>query len=244
MSAVTSVYAVLFYVATTLLVLGLARKIWQYARTPQPLKIPTTPAPTTATGVVWRTVKEVTVFSSLFKANKWIWLFGWIFHFALLLVLMRHLRYFQDPVWFWVPWVQPFGKYASFAMVGGLAGLWARRILVDRIRYITSPSDHLILLLLVSIGLSGITMKFYAPAHTDIVAVKEFFMGLMSFHVVELTPDPVLLVHLALVATLMIIFPISKLLHVPGVFFSPTRMQIDNPREKRYVSGWTAGGEQ
>ena len=242
MSAVTSVYAVLFYVATALLVLGLARKIWQYARTPQPLKIPTTPAPTTATGVVWRTVKEVTVFSSLFKSNKWIWLFGWIFHFALLLVLMRHLRYFQDPVWFWVPWVQPFGKYAAFAMVAGLAGLWARRILVDRVRYISSPSDHLILLLLISIGLSGIIMKFYTPAHTDIVAVKQFFLGLMSFHIVELTPDPVLLVHLALVATLMIIFPISKLLHVPGVFFSPTRMQIDNPREKRYVSGWTAAG--
>ena len=242
MSVVTSVYAVLFYVATALLVLGLARKIWQYARTPQPLKIPTTPAPTTVPGVVWRTVKEVTVFSSLFKSNKWIWLFGWMFHFALLLVLMRHLRYFQDPVWFWVPWVQPFGKYASFAMVAGLAGLWARRILVDRVRYITSPSDHLILLLLISIGLSGMVMKFYAPAHTDIVAVKQFFMGLMSFHIVELTPDPVLLVHLALVATLMIIFPISKLLHVPGVFFSPSRMQIDNPREKRYVSGWTAAG--
>ena len=244
MSAVTSVYAVLFYFATALLVFGLARKIWQYARTPQPLKIPTTPAPTTATGVVWRTVKEVTVFSSLFKSNKWIWLFGWMFHFALLLVLMRHLRYFQNPVWFWVPWVQPFGKYASFAMVAGLAGLWARRILVDRVRYITSPSDHLILLLLVSIGLSGMTMKFYAPAHTDIIAVKQFFIGLMTFHIVELTPDPVLMVHLALVATLMIIFPISKLLHVPGVFFSPTRMQIDNPREKRYVSGWTAGGQQ
>jgi nitrate reductase gamma subunit len=244
MSAVTSVYAVLFYVATALLVLGLARKIWQYARTPQPLKIPTTPAPTTVSGVVWRTVKEVTVFSSLFKSNKWIWLFGWMFHFALLLVLMRHLRYFQDPVWFWVPWVQPFGKYASFAMVAGLAGLWARRILVDRVRYITSPSDHLILLLLISIGLSGMIMKFYAPAHTDIIAVKQFFIGLMTFHVVDLTPDPVLLVHLALVATLMIIFPISKLLHVPGVFFSPTRMQIDNPREKRYVSGWTAGGQQ
>lgn len=242
MSAVTSVYAVLFYVATALLVLGLARKIWQYARTPQPLKIPTTPAPTTVPGVAWRTVKEVTVFASLFKSNKWIWLFGWIFHFALLLVLLRHLRYFQDPVWFWVPWVQPFGKYASFAMVAGLAGLWARRILVDRVRYITSPSDHLILLLLISIGLSGMIMKFYAPAHTDIVAVKQFFIGLMTFHIVELTPDPVLLVHLALVATLMIIFPISKLLHVPGVFFSPTRMQIDNPREKRYVSGWTAAG--
>jgi len=240
MSAVTSVYAVLFYAATALLVFGLARKVLQYARTPQPLKIPTTPAPLTVPGVAWRTVKEVTVFASLFKSNKWIWLFGWIFHFGLLLVLLRHVRYFQEPVWFWVPLIQPFGKYAAFAMIVGLGGLWARRILVDRVRYITSLSDHLILLLLVSIGISGLVMKFVPAAHTDIIAVKQFFIGLMRFDIQPLSPDPVLLVHLALVATLMIIFPISKLLHVPGVFFSPTRMQIDNPREKRHVAGWTA----
>jgi hypothetical protein len=45
---------------------------------------------------------------------------------------------------------------------------------------------------------------------------------------------------LALVAALMIVFPVSKLLHAPGVFFSPTRNQVDNPREKRHVAGWSA----
>ena len=74
-----------------------ARKIWIYKKTPAPLKIPTTPAPTTRSGVAFRMVKELTVFESLFKSNKWIWLFGWIFHFGLFLVLLRHLRYFTDP---------------------------------------------------------------------------------------------------------------------------------------------------
>jgi len=46
------------------------------------------------------------------------------------------------------------------------------------------------------------------------------------------------LVHLALVASLMIIFPFSKLLHAPGVFFSPTRNQADNSRDKRHVTPW------
>ena len=67
---------------------------------------------------------EVVLFESLFKSNKWIWLFGWLFHFGLFLVLARHLRYFTQPVWFWVDIVQPFGKYASFMMVAGLGGLW------------------------------------------------------------------------------------------------------------------------
>jgi hypothetical protein len=40
------------------------------------------------------------------------------------------------------------------------------------------------------------------------------------------------------VAILMIIFPISKLLHAPGVFFSPTRNQMDNSRERRHIASW------
>ena len=238
MSAVTLTYTLLFYLATVILVGGVAYKISIYARTPAPLKIPTTPAPTTRTGVVFRMLREVTVFESLFKSNKWIWLFGWMFHFALLLVLLRHLRYFTQPVWFWVDLIQPFGKYAAFAMIAGLGGLWARRILVDRVRYISSLSDHLMLALLVAIGLTGLGMKFVA--HTDIVALKTFFLGLMIFDFQPLPEDPLLLVHLGLVATLMIIFPVSKLLHAPGVFFSPTRNQVDNPREHRHVAGWSA----
>jgi len=123
-------------------------------------------------------------------------------------------------------------------MVAGLAGLWARRILVDRVRYITAPSDHLMLALLMGIGLSGLAMKYVA--HTDIVAVKQFFLGLMSFSIQPLPGDPVLLIHLSLVALLMIVFPISKLLHAPGMFFSPTRYQVDNPREKRHLAPWAA----
>lgn len=238
MPALTIVYALLFYAAAAMLAGGVAYHVWLYARTPQPLKIPTTPAPTTRAGVVLRMFKEVTLFESLFKANKWIWLFGWMFHVALLLVLLRHLRYFTDPVWSWVALIQPFGIYAGFAMLAGLAGLWARRFLVDRVRYISSPSDHLMLALLVAIAASGLVMKY--AAHTDIVALKEFFLGLMVVSWQPLPADPVLLIHLALVAALMIVFPMSKLLHAPGVFFSPTRNQADDPREHRHVAGWTA----
>ena len=92
MSALTVLYALLFYAATAILVAGVARKCWVYARTPQPLKIPIPPAPTTRRGVVLRMLLEVTLFRSLFRANKWIWLFGWILHVALALVLVRHLR--------------------------------------------------------------------------------------------------------------------------------------------------------
>lgn len=246
---VTVVYTLLFYAATLILVIGVGRKIYTYTKTPAPLRIPTTPAPVTRTGVIARMAREVVLFESLFKSTKWTWLFGWIFHMALFLVLARHIRYFQDPMWSWVQFIQPFGRYASFVMLAGLAGLWARRVLVDRVRYISSPSDHLILALLISIGVTGTLMgglltQFGLPEafafRTDIVQVKQFFLGLMTFDWHQLPSDPMLLLHLALVATLMIVFPISKLLHVPGVFFSPTRNQVDNPREKRTVADWAA----
>ena len=238
MTLLTIFYTVLFYFATGVFVIGLAVKIRSYAKTPAPLKIATTPAPVTTGGVSLRMAREVIFFESLFKSSKWTWVFGWTFHFALLLVVLRHLRYFQEPVWLPVVLIQPFGTYAGFALVGALGGLWARRWLVDRVRYISTPSDHLMLALLIAIGLTGMAMRFVA--HTDIVAVKVFMLGLMRFDWQPVPADPVLLVHLALVAGLMIVFPVSKLLHAPGLFFSPTRNQADNAREVRHVSAWAA----
>jgi nitrate reductase gamma subunit len=242
MSFLTGLYAFLFYFATVVLLTGLIRKVVQYARTPAPLKIPTTPAPTTTGGVVLRMAREVVFFESLFRGNKWTWIFGWVFHFGLFLVTLRHLRYFVDPVWLPIQLIQPFGIYGGIAMVLGLAGLWARRFLVDRVRYITAPSDHLILALLILIGVSGLMMSFVV--HTDVVAVKDFFRGLMAFDLHPLPADPFLLLHLLLVVGLMLIFPYSKLLHAPGLFFSPTRNQADNPREKRHIAPWAERLEQ
>ena len=159
-----------------------------------------------------------------------------MFHFALLLVTLRHLRYFQEPVWWWVNVIQPFGMYAGYAMVIGLLGLLARRIFVARVKYISAPSDYLMLVLILAIGITGLAMKFIS--HTDIVAVKEFMLGLMYLDIQPMPTDVLFIAHLSLVILLMLVFPFSKLLHAPGVFFSPTRNQVDNSREKRHVADW------
>jgi nitrate reductase gamma subunit len=238
MSAATVLFALAFYAAAALLAGGLAWKIRDYARTPAPLRIPTTPAPTSRGGVALRMLREVALFESLFKANIWLWSFGWLFHMALLLALLRHLRYFTEPVWTWVAWIQPFGVYAGMAMVAALGGLWARRLWVPAVRHVTTPSDHLMVALLLAIGLSGLSIKYLHP--TDIVAVKAFFLGLVAFEWQPLPAHAGLYVHLALVVLLMAVFPFSKLLHAPAVFFSPTRNQTDDAREKRHVAPWAA----
>lgn len=229
-------FAILLYLATLVFIVGLTYRISVYTRTPAPLKIPTTPAPTNTGGVVLRMIREVFLFESLFKANLWTWGLGWLFHASLALVLLRHLRYFTEPVWAWVALIQPFGMYAGITMLLGVAGLWARRIFVERIRYISTPSDHLMLVLFLAIAISGLVMSFVV--HTDVIAVKGFMLGLMYFDWQALPSSIALYLHLFLVAVLLMIFPISKLLHAPGLFFSPSRNQADNPREKRHITAW------
>ena len=131
--------------------------------------------------------------------------------------------------------MQVAGHYAAYLMLAGLLGLFARRVFVDRVRYISVPSDYLILVLIIAIAGSGLMMKWFP---SDILAIKLFFTGLLTFNFSELPSDTVLLIHLSLVIALMIIFPYSKLLHAPGLFFSPTRNQVDNARSKRHVAGW------
>jgi len=117
--------------------------------------------------------------------------------------------------------------------------LWARRLFVDRLRYISALSDHLLLLLLMAIGGSGLAIRYFAP--TDIVALKAFVLGLMHPPWQALPGDAALLLHLAAVALLMLVFPFSKLLHAPGLFFSPSRNQMDDARERRHAPApWTA----
>jgi len=232
-------YASLFTVAFFVLIIGLGIKIFQYSKVPAPLKIPVTPAPLTKGGVAFRLAKEAILFASLFRSNKWTWLFGWMFHMSLFIVLAIHLRYFVQDVPTWLVLLQPIGKYAAFTMVIGLIGLYLRRYYVARIKYISSPSDYAWLVLLILIGLSGITMRFIT--HTDIIQVKAFALGLTTFNPQlwqDLPLDFPLLVHLLLVAILMILMPFSKLLHIPGLFFAPTRNQTDTPRESRHISSW------
>lgn len=236
--------AVLLLAATLFMLGGLARKARQYRNTPAPLKIPVTPAPKSAGGVVLRLAKEVIFFAALFRSNKWTWIFGWMFHFALLLAFARHLRYVITPdgmfgfIWplISLELVQSAGRYAGLAMVVGLLGLLGRRIFVARVRYISAPSDYLMLVLLMVIAISGLVMSFIS--HVDIMQVKAFMLGMFGLDFKELPVSGPLLVHLSLVIVLGFILPISKLLHIPGVFYSPTRNQVDNPREKRHISPW------
>jgi nitrate reductase gamma subunit len=224
------------YLALAVFLLGFAWRIWLYARSPAPLKIPTTPAPVTSVGVAFRLFTEVAFFNSLFKGNKWTWLGGYLFHVALLVVLLRHTRYFIDPLPHLFSYIQIAGVVAGVAMVAALGFLFVRRLVVERIRFISSSADYAFLLLLLAIGLTGLLMTcVYRP---DVVAIKGAMIGWVTFQGFQTPGDALFVLHFLLVLLLMFVFPFSKLMHVGGIFFSPTRNQVDNPREVKHVNPW------
>lgn len=241
MSGMTLFYTIFAYLAVVIFIAGFLARVWKYATTPSPLRIAQTPAPTTSGGVVNRMAQEVVLFKSLFKSNRVIWVGGYLFHLILLLVLIRHFRFFFASVPEVLRFITTFEMFAGFIMLGALGYLFMLRLVVDRTRYISVFADYAILLLLMGIAITGISMKYASGA--DIENIKSFTMGLVTFSPVDMPAQANFIIHFTLVLLLIIYFPFSKLMHAGGLFFSPTRNQIDNPRKVRHINPWAGGGE-
>ena len=236
-SLLSVVFMMMAYGAIAIFVLGFLSKVARYAKTPSPLKIPLTPAPTSMVGVPFRVLGDVLLFKSLFKGNKWTWIGGVAFHWAFLFVVLRHLRYFIYPVPAWVMALQNVGIYAAYVLPLAVIYLFMRRTTVDRTVFISSLQDYFALALIFFIAVTGLLMKFYVRPF--MVDIKGFIFGLVTANPSAVPADPVFLLHITLVMILLAYFPFSKLMHAGGIFFSPTRFQVDNPREKRHVNPWS-----
>jgi nitrate reductase gamma subunit len=242
LSLLSGIFIALGYISALIFFGGLFYKLWGYATTPSPLNIPITPQPKTVTGVVLKNFRLISTFESLFIANKWTWVGGYALHLVLLFVLLGHLRYIVEPLGATLTLIQPLGMIAGLLMPLPLIYLWVHRKTVDRLNYITSGADIFALALLLLIALSGITLRLLY--HPDVAAVKEFMLGLVLLSPVNIPSNPIFLIHFSLVVVLGIYFPFSKLLHAGGIFFSPTRTQVENAREVRYVNPWASSEEK
>lgn len=233
------VFNLLAYVVAVIFVLGFFSKVVAYFKTPSPLKIPVTPAPKSSAGVVIRLIPEILFFRSLLRggtAEKILWLGGWLFHVSFLLIILRHLRYFIYPVPEWIMSMQQIGIWAAWVFPLTLLILIARRFLNDRFATISLFQDYFVLILIISIGITGLLLKYFV--RTNLVDVKAFILGLLTLHPTTVPDSPLFLIHFSLILFLLVYFPFSKLMHAWGVLMSPTRMQTDNPREVRHVTPW------
>lgn len=266
--------------ALLLFLAGIAWRVVQWARVPVPFRITTTcgqqrslpwirgggpDCPGTPRTALVRMAGEVLLFRSLFRntraaltsdgnlvygSNKYLWLAAIVFHYSFLVVVLRHLRFFVDPVpGFLVLLEQVDGFFqvgvpavyiTSFTLVAALLYLLWRRLAEAQVRYISLAGDYFALFLLLGIGVSGWLLR-YTNLRTDIVQVKELVTGLWSLQPGAIAgASAVFYVHLFLVCSLLAYFPFSKLMHAPGVFFSPTRNLPNDNRARRHVNPWAA----
>ncbi len=214
-------------------------------------------------GVVIRMALEVLVFRSLLRNTKaklypaenrlaygtslGLWAAAMAFHWSMLVILIRHLRLALSPVPAVVTFVEkadglletgvPVFFVTTILFLAALVFLLGRRLLDPQVRYISLVDDYFPLLLLLGIGLSGFWLRHFAKA--DVVGIKELVVGLASFHpVLPAAIHPLFFGHLFLVSMLLIYFPFGKLVHMPGVFLSPTRNLANNNRRVRHVNPW------
>lgn len=265
------------YAAVTVFLVGVVLRVVRWAGSPVPFRITTTcgqqkslpwiksswlESPYTRLGAVCRMALEVLLFRSLFRntkvelrkgprlvygEEKYLWLAALAFHWCFLVILLRHLRFFLEPV---PGFVYALHTLDGFFQVGAPELLWSnlfivaalgyllwRRINNSQVRYISLFTDYFALFLLLGLALSGIFMRYFTKV--DLRAVKELAMGLVTFSpTVPAGVDWLFFVHLMFLSALIAYFPFSKLMHMAGVFLSPTRNLANTNRAVRHVNPW------
>jgi nitrate reductase gamma subunit len=273
------------YLALATFFVGIVARVIGWGRSPVPFRIPTTGGqqwslpwikhsyidnPKNTTGVVLRMIFDILLFRSLFRNTKlqfksgpkigyewekWLWVAALAFHYSFLVVVLRHLRFFTEPIPAFVKTIEhldgfiqagvaPFPGFmvpvvliSGFVLLGAATFLALRRIFVPQVAYISLPVDYFPLFLITAIGFTGLLMRYLLKV--DIVRVKELTLGLVTFH--PTVPEGIgvlFYIHLFLVSVLLAYFPFSKLMHMAGVFMSPTRNLSNNSRFVRHVNPW------
>jgi len=272
-----SLFVIIPYAAIAIFLIGIALRVVRWSKAPVPFRIPTVcgqqkslpwiksgylESPWTWLGVVGRMALEILLFRSLFRntkaelrqgprlvygENKFLWLGALAFHWSFLVIFLRHLRFFLEPVPFFVHLLQnldgffqvgaPAVYITDVVVLAALAYLFSRRVVAPQIRYISLLSDYLALLLLFGVAASGVLMRYFAKV--SIVDAKRFALGLVTFTpAVPAGMGWMFFVHVGFVSALLAYFPFSKLMHMGGVFLSPTRNLANNNRMKRHINPW------
>jgi nitrate reductase gamma subunit len=218
--------------------------------------------PHTTLGVLGRMALEILLFRSLFRntkadlkegpafvygSAKWLWLGAMAFHWSLSIILARHLRFFIEPEPRLISLLQNFDGFfqvgipvlfasdALFAMA--LIYLFIRRLVDRKLRYISLAADYFPLLLLGAIAATGILMRHIYKV--DLLKVKELTIDLVRLHPSAAQGIGLLFyIHLLLVCLLISYFPFGKLVHMAGIFLSPTRNLANTNRMRRHVNPW------
>jgi nitrate reductase gamma subunit len=265
------------YASAAILVLGMLFRLIDWIRRPVPFRIPTTcgqeksldwvktnplESPSNPFMAAVRVLSEVFLFRSLFRntkaelhggpklvygSYKWLWLGGLAFHWSMLVIVIRHARFFFETLPLPVELIEMGDRFLdvtvpAFYLTDALAlaaitFLVLRRLSDEKMRLLSLSTDYFPLFLFGAIAAIGISMRYVTKV--NVMPVKALALTLAKFGFDAPEPIGVLFyVHLFLVCVLLAYIPFSKLVHMGGIFLSPTRNLPNDSRAKRHKNPW------
>lgn len=214
------------YLVAAAFLVGMAYRVYAWLRAPQPGKM--TLFPTQQGSTLREVLAEILLFPSLFRGDRVLWGFSWVFHATLALVFLGHWRVITrlpDQALL-ATGMSESGIDRMSSVVGGAAGivllatgivLLMRRITIHRVRDISGAGDFFSLLLIIAIISTGNLMRL--TAHFDLAQTREWALSLLLFSP-SVPGNSTFLVHALLAQVLIAYIPCSKLLHFGGIFFT------------------------
>jgi len=228
----TIILGYLPYLTLAVFVLGMGYRLYIWIKTPQPGALTLFPAPRTGSGTFWGVVKESFLFPGLFKGDRALWVFAWIFHLTLALIIIGHVRVFTDFPALWA--ALGINADQMSAISGGTAGLiitifaallFIRRLSLPRVKEVSNFADFFALVLVLAILLTGNMMRF--GEHFDLAITRTYFVQLftLSLTASAIPQSGMFTFHFLLAQVLIMIMPFSKILHFGGIFFTQAVIQ-------------------
>jgi len=147
---------------------------------------------------------DIGLFARLFMVNPALWFAEWAFHACLLLSGIRHLRYVFNPVPAWIAELQTPGRIAGYLLPLAAAHILFVRLFTRQEKY-ASAANLRLLGLVFAASATGVAMD--AGHLAELVGVKEFAMGIVTFAPAAVPASTVFLLHLGLALIVVLLLP-------------------------------------
>lgn len=223
---------ILPYITLVVFTAGILYRLGRWAGARIVHNITLAPFPQSNSQVLGIFGSEVIFFRSLFSSDRGLWAGAWLMHMALFGAIAGHLVgiYFLGRQFVYIGMSAELsenmssilGTSAGLALLAGLLYLLIRRLTIQKVKEVSGTSDYLQLVLLLAIVVVGNIMRLfhdftmpYAPAK-DYVAHLIMLQPLPLDH--QVLTNPFFVLHILFVQILLMVFPFSKLMHIPGMF--------------------------
>ena len=223
------------YIAAAVFFIGIGWRVAAWLRVPVPFPLSLSHAVKTNSDRMLAIGREIFLFDSLRRGDRWLWLWAWLLHISLAFIIIGHIVgiYYLTKQFTYIGFSSEASSRLS-ALLGTISGvvfftalvvLLYRRMTIPEVKRLSDPADYFIPGLLLGVVITGMYMRL--ASGVDLPAVRAYLAGLFTLNPIPMPKDWIFISHFTLVNILLIYFPFSKLIHMAGMFVN--RLIITQP---------------